>query len=206
MTRILCALLFLCAVNLPLAAEEFVEGKHYQLVATPLAVQDPSKIEVTELFWYGCPHCFHFEPEIAAWLKTKADDVNFRRIPAVFAQNWVPHARAYFAADALGELERFHKPLFDALHEEEQKIFDEEAIIAFAGKVGLQEADFRAAYTGFSVDGKIKQAMKYSRDSGITGVPAIIVNGKYRISAQTAGGQDKMLKVVDFLVAKERNR
>jgi protein dithiol oxidoreductase (disulfide-forming) len=199
---LLASLLTLVALNAP-SAETYQEGKHYQLLASPLAVQDPSKIEVVELFWYGCSHCFHFEPLISKWLETKPANVNFRRIPAVFAENWVPHSRAYFAAEALGVLDKFHTPMFRAIHEEGQKIFDEAGIIRFVGQNGIDEADFKSAYTGFAIDGKVKLAMQYTRDSGITGVPSVIVNGKYRTGAQIAGGQDAVLKVVDFLVAKE---
>lgn len=204
MSRLLLAsLLTLVALGAP-CAETYREGEHYQLLATPLAVQDPSKTEVVELFWYGCPHCFHFEPLISKWLETKPANVTFRRIPAIFAENWVPHARAYFAAEALGVLDKFHAPMFRAIHEEAQKIFDEAGIIRFAAQQGIDEADFKSTYTGFAIDGKVKLAMQYTRDSGITGVPSIIVNGKYRTGAQMAGGQDAVLKVVDFLVAKER--
>lgn len=205
MLRLLLACL-LSIVALTASAEEYQEGVHYQLLTTPLATESGGRIEVVELFWYGCPHCFHFEPVIAKWLESKSDDVVFRRVPAVFAENWVPHARAFYAAEALGVLDKFHAPLFKAMHEEEQKIFNEEALIRFAAGQGIDEADFKSAYTGFAIDGKVKKAMMYTRDSGITGVPAVIVNGKYRTGAQMAGGQDQVLKVVDFLVAKERAR
>ena len=130
--------LLLCLFTIGCQADaEFHEGKQYEVLATPIATQAANKIEVVELFWYGCPHCFHFEPEITAWLKKKPADVNFRRVPAVFDPRWVPHARAYFAAEALGVLDKFHGPLFKAIHEEEQKIFDEQSLLKFAGTVGI---------------------------------------------------------------------
>ena len=205
MRRLLTILISLFAVACH-ADAEFHEGQQYEVLATPLATQAVDKIEVVELFWYGCSHCFHFEPQISEWLKKKPADVNFRRLPAVFDPRWVPHARAYFAAEALGVLEKFHSPLFKAIHEEEKKIFDDESLIRFAASLGIDDAAFKDAFTGFAVDGKVKQAMQYTRGSGITGVPSIIVNGKYRTGAQLAGGQDKVLKVVDFLVDKERAR
>jgi protein dithiol oxidoreductase (disulfide-forming) len=206
MTQLLLAALLALVATCANSAETFREGEHYQVLATPLSIKASDKIEVVELFWYGCPHCFHFEPLITEWLKHKPDDVEFRRVPAVFAENWVPHARAFFAVEALGVADKFHAPLFRAIHEENKKIFDEEALVRFAESVGIPSTSFRDAYAGFAVDGKVKQAMKYTRDSGITGVPAVIVNGKYRTGAQMAGGQDKVLKVVDFLVDKERTR
>ncbi len=204
MTRILLACVLALASAQAYCVEKFRQGEHYQLLAKPLAVKTPGKIEVAELFWYGCSHCFHFEPLISEWIKTKPDDVEFRRVPAVFAENWVPHARAFFAAEALGALDTFHVALFRAIHEDEKRIFDEESLTAFAGEVGIPSDSFHEAYVGFGIDGKVKQTMMYTRDSGITGVPSVIINGKYRTGAQMAGGQDKVLEVVDFLIEKER--
>jgi thiol:disulfide interchange protein DsbA len=202
MRLMLAALLALCTLGAT-AADSFEEGKHYALVATPLPTQDASKVEVVELFWYGCPHCFHLEPTMAEWEKTKADYINFRRMPAVFSQDWTPHARAFYAAEALGGMDKMHTPLFKALHVENRKIFNEEALLRFGAEQGLDEEDFTAAYTGFAIDGKVKQAMQYTRSAGITGVPAIIVNGKYRVSVQSAGGEKELIEVINFLAAKE---
>ncbi len=199
---VLAALLALCAF-VAVSAENFEEGKHYVQLATPLPTQDPAKVEVIELFWYGCPHCFHLEPTMGKWEKTKADYVDFRRMPAVFSQDWTPHARAFYAAEALGGLDKLHAPLFKALHVENRKIFNEESLLRFGAEQGLDAEDFTAAYTGFAVDGKAKQAMQYTRSSGITGVPAIIVNGKYRVSVQSAGGEQELIEVINFLTAKE---
>ena len=189
-----------------MAAETYQEGKHYQVVTPPVPTATTGKIEVVELFWYGCGHCFSFEPLVQAWLKKKPDDVEFRRIPAVFAPQWVPHARAFYAAAALGASEKLHRPLFDAIHVDERKLFTEESLVRFAAEVGIPKAEFAEAYAGFAIDGKIKQAMLATRDYGIDGVPSVIVNGKYRVTASLAGGQKAMLKVVDFLVDKERTR
>lgn len=207
MRRLLSSLLAaLLVISAPLGAETFKEGRHYLPVIPAVPTANPDKIEVVEMFWFGCGHCFHFEPLLEAWVKKQADDVEFRRIPAVFAPNWVPLARAFYAATALGQEAKLHRPLFDAIHMDGRKLFTEDALIKFAAEVGLPEQDFRAAYDGFAVDGKVKQAMLATRDYGIDGVPSMIVNGKYRVSASTAGSQEAMLKVVDFLVDKERAR
>jgi thiol:disulfide interchange protein DsbA len=203
-------LYLLLACLLPLSAtaagpEKYLEGTHYLLVTPAVPTADPKSIEVVELFWYGCSHCFHFEPVLAGWLKTKPADVKFRRIPAVFAQQWVPHARAMYAAEALGALDKLHKPLFEAIHADKRRIFDEESIMAFAGEAGFNLDEFRQAYDSPTVDGKAKMATMATRDYGIEGVPSVIVNGKYRITATLAGSQENILKVVDFLIAKERN-
>ncbi len=210
MRRLLPALLasLILAFTGPVAfaAETYQEDKHYQIVTPPVPTATPAKIEVVELFWYGCGHCFSFEPLVQAWLKKKPDDVEFRRMPAVFAPQWVPHARAYYAAAALGATEKLHRPLFDAIHVDERKVFTEESLVRFAAEVGIPKAEFTEAYASFAIDGKIKQAMLATRDYGIDGVPSVIVNGKYRVTASLAGGQEAMLKVVDFLVDKERAR
>ena len=205
MTRRLFALLaFLWLPALAQAADTFEEGTHYQPVSPAVPVAEPGKIEVVELFWYGCPHCFHMEPLVAEWLKSKPKGVVFRRIPAIFAQQWVPHARAFYAVEALDKLEQFHRPLFDALHQDKRLIMNEDSLADFAKEMGIDAGQFRQAYDGPSVDAKVKKAMLLTRDYGIDGVPSFIVNGKYRVTASMAGSQEGILKVVDFLIEKER--
>jgi len=204
MTRLLLAGLLALTGLGAFADTHFEEGTHYFLVPAPLPTMAADKPEVVELFWYGCPHCYHLEPTLTDWLKSKPADVNFRRIPAVFSADWAPHARAFYAAEALGESARLHAPLFKALHADGQKIYSEDALIRFAVAQGFNEKDFTAAYTGFAIDGKVRQAEQYTRGAGITGVPAIIVNGKYRISVQSAGSEKALIEVVNYLVAKDR--
>lgn len=188
------------------ADPEFKASVHYEDIIPAQPTKSGDKIEVVELFWYGCPHCFHFEPFLSEWLKTKPDYVEFRRIPAVFAQNWLVHARAYYAAEALGVGDKLHRPLFNAIHQEERKIMDEDSLVKFAASVGIDEKQFRDAYDSFAVDGKVRQAMLATKDYGITGVPSVIVNGKYRVSPSLAGNYETLLKIVDFLVAKEKTK
>ena len=188
------------------AADKYREGEHYQLISPPVPTTAKDGVEVVELFWYGCGHCFTFEPILEDWLKQKPEGVSFRRVPAVFAQNWVPHARAFYAAAALGVSDKLHRPLFDAIHVDGRKVFSEDSLISFASEVGIPEDEFRQAYDGFAIDGKVKQAMLATRDYQIDGVPSVIVAGKYRVTASMAGGQAEMLKLVEFLVDKEKAR
>jgi thiol:disulfide interchange protein DsbA len=186
------------------AAAEFKTGKHYDAVTPPVAtaVAD-GKIEVVELFWYGCPHCFAFEPVIEEWLKTKADYIEFIRVPAVFARNWEIHARTYYALEQLGMLKASHTTLFDALHRQKKKLGNEDELAAFFAGQGIAEDKFRDAYNSFDVDSKTRRAVTLTRKYGITGVPAVIVAGKYRSSAQKTGTYENLLKLVDFLADKE---
>ncbi len=200
----LLALLFgACAAS---AEQKFTAGEHYERIRPAQVTQSGDTVEVLELFWYGCPHCYAFEPHLKEWLQNnKPDNMTFRRAPAIFAKNWLVHARAYYAAEAIGVLEQLHEPLFRALHEERRRLVDDEALIKFAASQGINEAEFRAAFRSFGVDRKVRQAIKATRDYGIDGVPSLIVNGKYRTSPTSAGGYDAMIKVAEDLVAKENS-
>ncbi|MGE3846457.1 MAG: thiol:disulfide interchange protein DsbA/DsbL [Gammaproteobacteria bacterium] len=205
--RLLCSALLLLAVVLPTHAEDVVAGKHYQEIkpAVPTSVA-ADKVEVVELFWYGCPHCYAFEPQLKEWLANKPDYVEFVRVPAVFAHNWEIHARAYYAAQQLGVLDKIHPLLFEAIHREGRKVFSLEEVQGFFADQGVPEAEFKKAYESFDVDTKARHAIALTRQYGITGVPAVIVNGKYRTSGQEAGDYATLLKVVETLADKEHKR
>lgn len=205
--NIVCsALLALLAVtNSP--ADEFVAGQHYQEVKPAVATSVAAgKVEVLELFWYGCPHCYAFEPQLSEWIKNKPDYIEFVRVPAVFAHNWEVHARAYYTAQQLGVLEKIHQPLFDAIHKQGRKVFSEEELSQFFVDQGVDAEAFKKAFNSFDVDTKTRHAIALTREYGITGVPAVIVNGKYRSSAQEAGDFTTLLKVVESLADKEHKR
>ena len=144
--KIVCSALLalLAATNSP--AEEFVVGQHYQEVKPAVAPSTAAdKVEVLELFWYGCPHCYAFEPQLQEWLKKKADYIEFVQVPAVFAHNWEIHARAFYAAQQLGVLDKLHEPLFDAIHKEGRKISSEEEVAQFFIDKGVSAEDFKKA-------------------------------------------------------------
>lgn len=205
--NIVCSTLLalLAVTNSP--ADEFVAGQHYQEVKPAVATSvGAGKVEVLELFWYGCPHCYAFEPQLAEWVKNKPEYIEFVRVPAVFAHNWEMHARAYYAAQQLGVLEKVHQPLFDAIHKQGRKVGTEEELTQFFADQGVDAEAFKKAYNSFDVDTKTRHAIALTREYGITGVPALIVNGKYRTSAQEAGDFTTLLKVVESLADKEHKR
>lgn len=206
MHKILLAALLACLTLTAHADDEFVAGQHYQLITPAQPTTTGDKVEVLELFWYGCPHCFAFEPALQEWLKKKPDYVQFARVPAVFAHNWEVHARAYFAAQQLGILDKIHEPLFEAIHKDNRKLFTEDELAPFFAEHGATAEQFHQAYNSFEVDTKTRHVIAATREYGISGVPALIINGKYRSSAQQAGGFDNLLKLVEFLAAKEHNR
>jgi thiol:disulfide interchange protein DsbA len=188
-------------------AEDYVAGRHYEVIEPALEIQAADgKVSVTELFWYGCPHCYEFEPTIEAWLENKPEYIEFSRVPAVFARNWEIHARAFYAAEQLGVLEQTHEALFNALHRERRRLFTPDDLAAFYAEYGVSEEAFREAYDSFDVDNKTRRAMAITRKSGIGGVPAIIVAGRYRLSTQQTGSYEAMLKVAEYLAAKESSR
>jgi len=176
----------------------------YKLIIPAQPTQTEGKIEVLEVFWYGCPHCYHFEPFLSEWLKTKPDDVEFRRMPGIFNKNWVPHARAYFTAEKLGVLGKIHSQLFDALHKDRKRIFTESELKDFFVSKGVDGDEFTRVYNSSEVETKFRQAFVMGQRYKITGVPAVIVNGKYMTSGSMAGSYENLLKTVDQLVDKER--
>jgi thiol:disulfide interchange protein DsbA len=198
-------LLMMLAAPAPAAAEEYSEAVHYERISPAQPTSDPTRIEVLEVFWYGCPHCYDFEPYLGRWLKNKPEDVHFTRMPGVFRPNWVPHARAYFTAETLGVLDRVHLPLFEEIHQNEKAVDDQAALQAFFVKQGIAAEDFARVYDSFAVDGKIRNAMAKGAAYGIQGVPSVIVNGKYRSSGSLAGNYDTLMKIVDYLIQKERD-
>ncbi|MGB0466054.1 MAG: thiol:disulfide interchange protein DsbA/DsbL [Pontibacterium sp.] len=186
-------------------AEKFQEGVHYEALSFPVKTADASRVEVVEAFGYPCPHCNTFEPLVQRWEHSLAEDVTFSRLPVVFGRSWEPMARAYYSADLLKVVDKTHQAMFNAVHIERRRFSNKEQVADFYGNLGVDKAKFSKMYNSFAVNMKLKQGDSKVRGYGITGVPSMVVNGKYRITAQMAGSPAKMLEVVDYLVAKERS-
>jgi thiol:disulfide interchange protein DsbA len=201
------------SVLLPLASscsaaeEEFQAGKHYFPTQHAKPTEDPSKIEVTEVFWYGCPHCYAFESLLDKWVEKKPADVNFVRMPSSLGRPiGIVHSKAFYAAQMLGIVDRIHLPLFEAIHKQNKPMGTPEELRAlFVSAGGVKAEDFDGAFSGFAVDSKVRIAEQELRDLGVSGTPAMLVERKWIVSASTAGSNEKMLKVVDFLVQKARD-
>lgn len=188
----------------PARAEDLAEGIDYVTLAAPQPTADAQKIEVIEVFSYACPHCFHFEPMLHEWVAAQPKDVVFVRIPAVFRPSWEPLARAYYVAEMLGVLDKIHLPLFKAIHEQKQSFETEDALAKFFVAQGVDEKQFRDSYKSFSIAAKLNRSKQMQQRYGVNGVPTLVVNGKYRTSANEAGSHDGMLSVTGKLVAQER--
>lgn len=187
------------------AQQAFKEGVDYQPIDPVVKTSDPGKVVVTEMFWYGCPHCFRFEPYVEHWVNTMPPGVVFEQVPSVLNPRWTEHARTFYAFKLMGELEQAHKAFFDAIHIKRQRLTSLDTIANFVAEQGLDEEKFREFYFSFPVDTQIRKNQQTEKRYGHSGVPAVIVNGKYLISASMAGSFDRMLKIMDFLVAKELN-
>ncbi len=186
------------------AVKTYVAGTDYDLITPPVRAVDPGKIEVAEFFWYGCGHCYAFEPILQAWEKTMPKDVSFRRIPAIWQEKMELHAKAYYAAEALGVLDTMNPVIFQAMNVDRKPLASEAEIAALFTAHGISEADFIKAFNSFGVSSQVRQAVAIAKAAQITGTPALMVNGKYHVSGSKAGSQADMLKVVDFLIEKER--
>lgn len=185
-------------------AQTFKEGVHYKRLAKPQPTIDKSLVEVREFFWYGCPHCYHFEPTLADWLKTKPDQVAFVRTPTVFRKSWEAHAKAFFTAEALGVTDKIHADLFDSYHQKGKKLDNEADLAAFFSERGVDAEKFRKTFSGFFVDMKMRDTKAKPIKYGVTGVPAVVVNGKYLVTGSMAGSYPKMIQVMEYLVEKEK--
>jgi thiol:disulfide interchange protein DsbA len=179
------------------------ESVGYETLSPAQPTHNPDKIEVIEFFWYGCPHCYSFEPVLDAWLKKLPKNVEFIRQPAVFSDLWGKHAKAYFTAEALGVVDKTHADFFDAIQNKKQNLDTEDQLAKFFAEHGVSETDFHNAYTSFLVDSKLRQATAMAGRYGVTGVPAIIINGKYKTNGPLAGSHEKMIEIINQLIEQE---
>jgi protein dithiol oxidoreductase (disulfide-forming) len=205
---LLSSLLMLFALGAaPAFAAELKEGRDYASINPPVPSDAKGKVEVTEFFSYMCSHCFEFEPTLAKWVKGgMAKDVSFRRVPVVFRDSWAPTAKIYFTLEALGEVERVHKEVFDAMHFERIDLNNEKTLEGWIAKKGIDPKKFMDTYRSFTVQSKIARAKQLTEAHGIQGVPAMVVDGKYRSSSSFNGTYDELLKVVDGLIEKSRKK
>lgn len=184
-------------------AAQYEEGKHYDRLAAAQSTDTGDKVEVLEFFWYGCPHCYSFEPHIKKWKDNKPANVEFIRVPATFFPNWTLHARAYYALEMMGELEKVHGRFFNEIHNNKKRLKSIDEIADFVSANGVNRSDFIDSMNSFAVETKIRKATNLVKDYKISGVPAIAVNGKYLVSGKLAGSYDNMIRIMQYLIEKE---
>ncbi len=196
-----------CAKGPDRSAPRFEEGVHYLELFESVPTSVPAdKIEVVEMFWYGCPHCYRLEPHLEEWLKKLPPDVQLVRIPAALNPSWALMARAYYAADMLGIRDRLHEAFFQAIHEQGRRLRSEDAVVRFVASQGFDGDKFRQAMHSLAVETRVRHATDLGKRYGVDGVPALIVNGRYRVLGRGVHSYAEMFQVVDFLIDKERAR
>ena len=158
---------------------------------------------VTEVFWYGCPHCFRFEPYINKWKQNLPEGVVFEQVPSVLNPRWSEHARTFYALELIGATDPAHAKFFQALHLQNRRLNSLDTIAKFMASQGVDEKKFREAYHSFPVDTLVRKSKSKERKYGHNGVPAVIINGKYRTSGSMAGSNQRMIEVINFLVQME---
>ena len=204
-TQLLAAGLSLGLAPLARAQGTPVEGQQYVRLSQPQPVLTPGKVEVIEFFWYGCPHCFEFEPMLEAWIKTLPADVAFRRVPVAFRDEpFTAHQKIFYALDAMGLVDSMQMKVFNAIHRERKHMDKPAEIAEFMQKNGVDSAKFMDIYNSFAVQTKTRQARTLAEAYKIDGVPALGIGGRYYTSGSLAGSLRGSLQVADFLIQKSR--
>lgn len=203
--RVSFAALLLAAPIVPGAAlaQALVEGKQFTRLQMPQPTETAGKVEVIEFFWYGCPHCADFEPLLKIWAKKLPADVSFRKVPAVFSPNWAAGARLFYTYEAMGLFDKLNEATFNAMVKQRINLADENTLLEWIAKQGVDRQKFVDMYKSFSVDGKVRKAAEMTQEYGFGGVPVLIVGGKY-MPSPNLGTFGDMLAVVDGLIAKNR--
>lgn len=182
----------------------FQLGRHYQrLSPTQPTSSSPDQIEVAEIFWYGCPHCFAFEPYLDAWRQDRAEYISFVRIPAAWNALAQMHARAFYTAEVLDKTEEMHGAIFREIHENDNLLDNEDALRRFFGRFGVDAEEFDSAFNSLAVHTRLQRADELNRRYRIASVPEVVVNGKYTTNASMAGGYDALIEVINELAALE---
>ena len=191
------------------AQQAYNEGTDFRVINPMVKTSNPDKVVVTELFWYGCPHCFRFEPFVEEWSADLPDSVEFEQVPSILNPRWSDHARTYYTLKLMGALEHeseednIHRKLFDAIHVDRQRLDRLDPIAKFMASQGIDETKFRQTYSSFQVDALLRKNLKNEQKYGHNGVPSVIINGKYLTSGSMAGSNERLIKVINYLVSRE---
>jgi thiol:disulfide interchange protein DsbA len=201
----LLVFMFLMVSSALLQAADYTEGVNYKKLS-PQPTDSGEKIEVLEFFWYGCPHCFVFEPYMQSWKKSKPANVEFVRVPAIFRPEWEVQARAYYALSNMGVIEDVHGKIFEAVNKDKKRLDKLELIADFVEKEGVDRKKFVEEYNSFAVDSMVRKTKKKQKAYKIEGVPSVAVNGKYLTGGSMAGSYDNLIKIIDYLVEQESKK
>ena len=189
-----------------------VNGVHYRTLAQPQPTESGNKVEVTEFFWYGCPHCNALEPGLEAWVKKQGDNIVFKRVPIKFRDSFIPQQKLYYTLEAMGKIEELHPKIFQAIHGGRQPLDTDASVIDFAEKQGIDKKKFVEMYNSFGVGTKVNRAAQLQQAYNVDGVPMIAINGRYVTAPSIVGAsigrqpekvlEDATFQVMSALVAK----
>jgi thiol:disulfide interchange protein DsbA len=180
------------------------EGFDYRILPTPQPVESKGKVEVIEFFWYGCPHCYDFEPELNAWLKRQPKDVIFRKVPVAFRDDLMPHSQLFYALEAMGKGDALNDKVMYAMHKENKRLMTENEITDWVATQGIDRNTFLATYRSFAVVSKARAARQMADAYRIDGVPTVVMQGRYVTSPSIAGTKAKAISVMEHLEQKIR--
>ena len=197
-----CACVALIGLSLGVSAQ-YESGVHYIELPTPLSVSSDG-VEITEYFSYACNHCYQFEPSLAAWVAKLPEDVTFTRTPAMWNDTYRFFAQTYYTLRAMDVLDKMHLQVFNAVHLERRNIMNPKAMAEFLAELGVDAITFGKVFTSFGVQASLQQTEARGLAYRATGVPTLIVNGKYRVESRGAGGTSGMLKVAEYLINLEK--
>jgi thiol:disulfide interchange protein DsbA len=172
----------------------------YTTLPTGLPVENPAKVEVAEFFWYGCIHCYNLEPVLEAWVPKLPPDAYFRRIPAVFNERWAHDAAIFYAFESLGVLDKVHRPFFDAIHTDRLQTDNPAALREWLTRHDIDPKKLETTMKSFGVQSKLKRAAQLTTGARIDGTPALMVQGRYTISAEQGRSREGMLANAERLI------
>lgn len=203
--RLFTLFVFLCLSGLAGAQNAKIEeGFDYRILPLAQPVEAKGKVEVIEFFWYGCPHCYDFEPELSAWVKRQPKDVVFRRVPVAFRDDFMPHNQLFYALESMGKGDSLNEKVMYAIHKENKHLLTEMEIADWVASQGIDRNTFLATYRSFAVVSKARAAKQLADAYRIDGVPTIVMQGRYVTSPSIAGTKAKALVVMDYLEDKIR--
>lgn len=188
-------------------ARAFKNGTDYLTLDKSAPIEAPAgQVEVVEFFWYSCPHCNAFEPQLEAWLKTAPKDVRFRRVPVFFRPDFEPQQRLYYVLEGMGKVDELHKKVFYAIHVDRQPLNTADMVAAWAEKQGIGKTRFVEMYNSFAVSTKVRKATQLQNLYKVDGVPALGIGGRYYTTGTLARSMERALQVVDYLVGQSRGK
>jgi len=190
---------------LPLTAmaKNYVAGTDYEVLSKPVQTLSGDKVEVLEFFWYGCPHCFKFEPSLSKWVKKLPSNTKFMRIPAPLNPKWMVHTKVFYALEIMGKGDLYHTAIFNAMHVKKQRLYTADKLIDFLVSQGVDRKLLTDTMNSFAVEMRARKAAQLSRAYQLHGVPMLAVNGKYLITGEKAGSYQNMLDIASYLIKKE---